>query len=253
MKNIHVTGVDNIDISLNEGEILGIAGVAGNGQTYLADLFAGMITPDSGQIVLEGKTLERVTPSAMIDKGIGRIPQDRNTTGLIGDMTIQENMVLEKYSQKTYSTYGLLRFKEIQRRALELIERFDIRCPGPSGTARQLSGGYIQKLILARVLTENPKIILACQPTWGLDVGAATFVHNQLLDATKRGAAVLLISEDLDELMSIADRIHVMYHGRLTPAVNPKDTDIASFGLAMSGHTDCVLTRSEERPMEVVQ
>jgi simple sugar transport system ATP-binding protein len=247
------TCLDNINLSLNQGEILGIAGVAGNGQAYLADLISGMILPESGQIALEGTPLERITPSVMIEKGIGRIPQDRTTTGLVGDMTIQENMVLETYKRKTYSSFGLLRFKEMRKRALDLIKRFDIRCPGPSATARQLSGGNIQKLILARVLTENPKIILASQPTWGLDVGAATFVHNQLLDATKRGAAVLLISEDLDELMSIADRIHVIYRGRLTPAVSPKDTDIASIGLAMSGHADRVPTKSSKSLMEVVQ
>ena len=104
----------------------------------------------------------------------------------------------------------------------------------------------MQKLILARVLAENPKIILACQPTWGLDVGAATFVHNQLLTAKKRGAAVLLVSEDLDELLGVADRIHVIYHGRLTPAVIPEDTDIAAFGLAMSGHAEVIARRSTQ-------
>ncbi len=245
--------LDKIDLSLHKGEILGIAGVAGNGQTHLTDLVSGMIIPDAGHLFLEGKMLQRITPAIMVKKGIGRIPQDRTTTGLVGDMTIQENMVLENYSQKRFSIFGLLRFQEMKKRALNLIDHFDIRCPGPATTVRQLSGGNIQKLILARVLTENPKMILACQPTWGLDVGATTFVHNQLLAAKKRGAAVLLVSEDLDELISIADRIHVMYHGRLTPAVNPEETDIPAFGLAMSGHTDHVPTRSQEKKEEALQ
>jgi simple sugar transport system ATP-binding protein len=234
------TYLDSINLNLHRGEILGIAGVAGNGQAYLADLLSGMISPDSGKFFLAGEQVKKITPAAMVAKGIGRIPQDRTTTGLIGDMTIQENMVLENYKQHSYSTFGLLRFRNIKKRAYELIERFDIRCPGPSAATRQLSGGNMQKLILARVLGENPKIILACQPTWGLDVGAASFVHNQLLAAKKQGAAILLVSEDLDELLTIADRIHVIYHGRLTPAVRPEETDVAAFGLAMSGHADIV-------------
>ena len=237
--------LNNIDLRLHQGEILGIAGVAGNGQAHLADLVSGMILADSGDILLDGKVLERITPALMVQQGIGRIPQDRTTTGLVGDMSIQENMVLENYHLKNFSSLGLLRFQEIKKRALQLIARFDIRCPGPTATARQLSGGNIQKLILARVLAEEPQIILACQPTWGLDVGATTFVHNQLLEAKKRGAAVLLISEDLDELISIADTIHVIYQGRLTPAVDPRQTDISAFGLAMSGHADTVATRPQ--------
>jgi general nucleoside transport system ATP-binding protein len=235
--------LDSVNLNLHRGEILGIAGVAGNGQAHLADLVSGMISPDSGKFSVAGEQIKKITPAAMVAKGIGRIPQDRTTIGLIGDMTIQENMVLENYKQHNYSTFGLLRFRNIKKRAFELIERFDIRCPGPSATVRQLSGGNMQKLILARVLGENPKIILACQPTWGLDVGAAIFVHNQLLAAKKQGAAILLVSEDLDELLTIADRIHVIYHGRLTPAISPEETDVAAFGLAMSGHADVVSRR----------
>jgi simple sugar transport system ATP-binding protein len=235
--------LQEIDLRLHQGEILGIAGVAGNGQAYLADLVAGMISPDAGRLFLDKEQLHNISPAAMVAKGVGRIPQDRTTTGLVGDMTIQENLILENYKQKTYSSFGLLRFSNMHKRALDLIGRFDIRCPGPAATTRQLSGGNMQKLILARVLAENPKIILACQPTWGLDVGATTFVHNQLLAAKNRGAAILLVSEDLDELLTIADRIHVIYQGRLTPAVCPEETDIAAFGLAMSGHAAVVATR----------
>ncbi len=265
LEKISITGLDGttcldgIDLSLHQGEIVGIAGVAGNGQAYLADLVSGMISPDSGQVFLAGEQIKTLTPGAMVAKGVGRIPQDRTTTGLVGDMTIQENMVLENYKARDYSSFGLLRFKNLKKRAVDLIDRFDIRCPGPSTSTRQLSGGNMQKLILARVLGENPKIILACQPTWGLDVGAATFVHNQLLAAKKRGASVLLVSEDLDELLCIADRIHVIYHGRLTPAVLPENTDIAAFGLAMSGHADVIAQRpmSPQNPAikagEVVQ
>ena len=267
LQNVSISGQDgttylsDIDLSLYQGEILGIAGVAGNGQAHLADLVSGMISPGSGQLFLAGKQLKKITPSAMVAHGVGRIPQDRTTTGLVGDMTIEENMVLENYKHKNYSSFGLLRFNNLRKRALDLIAQFDIRCPGPKATTRQLSGGNMQKLILARVLAENPKIILACQPTWGLDVGAATFVHNQLLAAKKRGAAVLLVSEDLDELLGIADRIHVIYHGRLTPAVSPEATDVSALGLAMSGHADVIAKRlprsiskgSQEQAGEVAQ
>ncbi len=243
--------LDNIDLILRGGEILGIAGVAGNGQTALADIISGMAAPSSGKLYLEGSAIKSITPSAMVQNGIGRIPQDRTTTGLIGDMSVQENIVLENHSQMPYSRYGMLRFSSIKNRAIDLIQRYDIRCPGPDATTRQLSGGNLQKLILARVLADHPKIILASQPTWGLDVGAATFVHQQLLAAKKRGAAILLISEDLDELLLIADRLHVIYHGRLTPPVSPEETDAAAIGLAMSGHADRVATSSTGKGTEV--
>lgn len=234
--------LDQVSLSVKEGEILGIAGVSGNGQAQLADLISGLLQPKSGEICFSQQEVTRFSPSAMIKQGLGRIPEDRVAMGVVGDMEIQENMILETYKQKTFSSWGFLKFSRIKRYTENLIKRFDIRCSGPEAITRQLSGGNMQKLILARVLAEEPKIILASQPTWGLDVGAANFVHTQLLEARKRGAAVLLISEDLDELFAVADRVQVMFQGRLTSAVKPEDTNAVSLGLAMSGHTLSVET-----------
>lgn len=246
------TCLDKINISISQGEILGIAGVSGNGQAQLADLFSGLAVPCDGRFYLTGKEIKKFTPANMIACGVGRVPEDRTSTGLVGDMSIQENVILENYNQKLFSSFGFLKFKNMKKRAEELIKRFDVRCPGPSAITRQLSGGNMQKLILARVLVENPKIILACQPTWGLDVGAAAFVHKQLLEARAKGAAILLISEDLDELFTVADRIQVIYHGKLTPPVRPEESDVAAFGLAMSGHADVISTKSTSTSEEVV-
>lgn len=236
--------LDRVSLAVNEGEILGVAGVSGNGQAQLADLISGLIAPLKGSVSFAGQKVTKFSPEVMIGHGLGRIPEDRVSMGVVGDMQIQENMILETYKEKSFSSWGFLNFKQIKEYSSALIKRFDIRCSGPQAVTRQLSGGNMQKLILARVLAEEPKIILASQPTWGLDVGAANFVHTQLLEAKKRGAAVLLISEDLDELFAVADRVQVMFQGRLTPSVKPEETNAISLGLAMSGHSRAVETEA---------
>ncbi len=228
--------LDGLDLELRAGEILGVAGVSGNGQSALADLISGLLRPDSGQMVLHGEAVGAPTPGGMIALGVGRVPEDRTGTGLIGDMTVMENLASEVYRQREFSRRGLIDFRALRRRARALIERFDVRCPGPGAAVRLLSGGNMQKLILARVLSGSPSIILANQPTWGLDVGAAAFVHKRLIEASRAGAGVLLISEDLDELFQVADRIRVMHCGRLSEPMLPGETDAQTIGLAMSGH-----------------
>lgn len=230
--------LDEAELTLHEHEILGIAGVAGNGQTQMADLLSGLIAPSSGQIVLADHGNLKPSPAAMIKHGIGRIVEDRHGLGLIGDMTISENLAAENYRKPPFARFGLLQARELRRNAHDLIERFDVRCPGPAAQVRKLSGGNMQKLILARVLSKEPRVILAHQPTWGLDVGAAAYVHNQLLEARQRGAGILLISEDLDELLQLCDRIQVIYHGRLSPALDPQTTSLQQLGLLMSGHAE---------------
>lgn len=229
--------LDGLDLSLRAGEILGIAGVSGNGQAQLADLVCGLLTPGAGTMAVGGKAITHPSPAGMVALGVGRVPEDRTGTGLIGDMTVQENLASEVYRHKEFSRFGLLDFANLRRRAKTLIERFDVRCPGPEATTRKLSGGNMQKLILARVLSGRPSVILVNQPTWGLDVGAAAFVHRCLIQAAERGAGVLLISEDLDELFQVADRIQVMYRGRLSAPVRPCEVNAAQLGLAMSGQT----------------
>jgi simple sugar transport system ATP-binding protein len=227
--------LDGLNLNLNSHEILGIAGVSGNGQSQLADLLSGLITPDDGQIVIHGKRVHQPTPADMIARGVGRVPDDRTGTGLVADMTVLENLATEVYRLPGFARRGIMNFKALASRAQQLIEAFDVRCPGIETPVRKLSGGNMQKLILARVLSGAPSVIMVNQPTWGLDVGATAYVHQQLLDAAERGAGVVLISEDLDELFQVADRIQVMYQGRLSAPVPTGQVDRAELGLLMAG------------------
>jgi simple sugar transport system ATP-binding protein len=232
----HKRLLDNACLTLRAGEIVGIAGVSGNGQAQLAGLLCGLQKPDAGRLVLRGAGEVMPRPRDMVKYGVGRIVEDRNGLGLIGDMTIAENLASENYREKKFARFGFLRFNALQEHARQLIKAFDVRCPGASAQVRKLSGGNMQKLILARVLSKKPTVILAHQPTWGLDVGAAAYVHSQLLEARQRGAGVLLISEDLDELLQLCDRIQVVYHGRLSESLDPGNISLQGLGLLMSGH-----------------
>lgn len=229
-------GLRTANLAVRSHEILGIAGVSGNGQALLADLLSGLVSPRSGTMTLRGQIVERPTPAAMIRAGIGRVPDDRTGTGLVADMTVMENLSTEIYRRPGFSKYGLLNFRALASLARQLLDVFDIRCPGLDAPVRKLSGGNMQKLILARVLSQEPQLILANQPTWGLDVGATAAVHQHLLDAARRGAGIVLISEDLDELFQLSDRIQVMYHGVLSRPEPAATLDRGRLGLMMSGH-----------------
>lgn len=234
--------LSDINLQLKAGEIIGIAGVSGNGQTNLADLISGLLKPSSGSFRVHGEEVIDPNPRKMIGRGVGRIPEDRTGTGLIGEMTVKENVALESYGKRPFSRFGLLNFKQLSATTQEITRSYDVRCGGPDTAARNMSGGNMQKLILGRVLSKNPSIIIANQPTWGLDVGATAFVHHQLLEASKNGAGVIVISEDLDELFAVVDVIQVMYKGTLSPPVRPADTTARDLGLAMSGQRDIVLS-----------
>ncbi|PLX97993.1 MAG: sugar ABC transporter ATP-binding protein, partial [Desulfuromonas sp.] len=226
--------LDAVDLELKQCEILGIAGVSGNGQGQLADLLCGLMTPGNGTIELKGEGL-KPSPREMIRRGIGRIVEDRNGTGLIGDLNITENLCSEQYRSKEFTHFGLRRFQRMRQHAEQVIKDYDVRCQGAGATVRQLSGGNMQKLVLGRVFSQQPDVILAHQPTWGLDVGAAAYVHDQLLAARQRGAGVLLISEDLDELLQLCDRIQVLFHGQLSESLAIEDVTLQKLGLLMSG------------------
>jgi simple sugar transport system ATP-binding protein len=185
--------------------------------------------------MLHGAAVSDATPAAMVHHGVARIPEDRNHVGVIGEMTVWENLISERRRDAPFSRFGLLGFQPIRKLAGDLIERFDIRCQGPQAETRLLSGGNVQKLVLARVLSTNPSVILANQPVRGLDVGAIAYVQNTILEARKNGAAVLLISEDLEELMALSDRIQVIYHGRLSEPIDARDVTARELGLMMSG------------------
>ncbi|WP_374313894.1 ABC transporter ATP-binding protein [Dongia sp.] len=228
--------LDRVDLSLREGEILGLAGVSGNGQAMLADLLSGLAQPDAGSFTLFGAAIAGADAAAMVRHGMGRIPEDRHAMGLIGDMSITENMIAERYRDEPFSKHHLIDWPAARKFAAEIIAGFDVRCPGPQATARLLSGGNMQKLILGREMAGNPKLILAAQPTRGLDIGAVGYVHEQLLSARRRGAGILLISEDLDELLTLSDRIAVIYRGVVSPPLTRAEFSVQQIGLMMAGH-----------------
>ncbi len=211
------TGVKNINLDLRAGQILGLAGVSGNGQGVLADLLSGETVPDRGDMRLGEKGVSSWSPRAALAADIGRIPEDRHTTGSIAEFSLTENVILERYRDPEISKAGWMRWSAAESLAKDVIDRFDVRCPGPDARIRLLSGGNMQKLILGRALEGGPRIILANQPVRGLDIGAVTYVQNRLIAARDAGAAILLISEDLDEILSLADVIRVMSDGRLSP------------------------------------
>ena len=223
--------ISNVNLVVKKHEILGIAGISGNGQTVLANAISGLLKPSSGKIKLESEILISNDPSNIIQAGVGRIPEDRHKDGIVGQMTVAENMILEDLSNKRIQSRGLLNREAIQH-CEDLSVKYDVRGPGANASARLLSGGNIQKLILARVFEAAPKLILANQPTRGLDMGAAADVANRLLEARQRGSGVILISEDLDEILSLSDRIMVIYDGELK-AVETHDRE--TIGLMMAG------------------
>jgi simple sugar transport system ATP-binding protein len=227
--------LDDVDLELRFGEILGIAGVAGNGQSVLADLAGGMVVPSKGRLRIAALDAPPRTPAGFVAAGIGRIPEDRHAQGVVGDMAVAENAVIERLGDRRFSAFGWLRPAAMRAHAARLIERFDIRGAAPRTRTRLLSGGNMQKLILGRVLDAAPRIVVAAQPTRGLDVGAVAYVQAQLDAARARGAAILLISEDLEELLAMCDRIAVIYRGRLTRPLPAADLDMRRLGLMMAG------------------
>ncbi|MEM9583591.1 MAG: ABC transporter ATP-binding protein [Pseudomonadota bacterium] len=221
-----------VDLNLRAHEILGVAGISGNGQSALASVVSGLAQPSAGQIDVDGMPLSNPTPAGMVAAGVGRIPEDRHHEGIVGAMSVAENLVIERLDDPAIQARGLLRRDAISAHADQLAQDYDVRGPGVTAPARLLSGGNIQKLILARVFERGPRLILANQPTRGLDMGAAAEVGRRLLEARARGAGVLLISEDLDEILSLADRIVVIRDGHLIDAGDP---DRARIGLMMAG------------------
>jgi simple sugar transport system ATP-binding protein len=235
--------LDAVDLEARAGEVVAIAGVAGNGQQALAELLSGERPLDQGRFEVCGRSLPP-RPRSFIEAAVARIPEDRQAVGVVGDLALWENAVLERLGTRAFSRAGWLRRAAARAHAQRIVERFDVRgteALGVDTPTRALSGGNMQKLILGRALSGAgvadgaPRLIVASQPTWGLDVGAVAYVHQQLLDACAAGSAVLLISEDLDEIFALADRIAVIHHGRLTPARPVADWTLTTIGLAMAG------------------
>lgn len=228
----------NASLDVCAGEIVGIAGVSGNGQATLAALFSGMLVPASGRFTLVEQPAHRADPADFVGRGVGRIPEDRHDVGTIGSLTVADNLAIERLRDHYTRRLGRLDRVAMRRAAAEAITTYDVRCPGPNSALRLLSGGNIQKVILARALSGTPKLLLAHQPTRGLDVAATGAVHRRLLDAREKGAGILLISEDLDEVFQLADRIAVLYRGQLSEAVPVQSLSRALVGLMMAGERE---------------
>jgi len=228
--------LNGIFLDLHGGEIVGLAGVSGNGQAALAGLIAGTETPASGTISIDGVPQSDWSPRKALESGIGRIPEDRHAVGSIADMSVTENVIAERYLSPRFSRHGLLDWRAARAFAQEIIRDYDVKCPSPDTRMRLLSGGNMQKLILGRALDSEPQIIIANQPVRGLDVGAVSYVHQKLLEARARGAAILLISEDLDEILALSDRIIVISNGTLSSPSERGERSVRELGELMAGH-----------------
>ncbi len=231
----HLPAVRGVSFSVRAGEIFGIAGVDGNGQSELVEAITGMRRPTSGRVVINGHDLTGARPREVFESGVVHIPSDRHRHGLVLDFTIAENMILQTYYKPPFSNRGELDWETIHQEARRLIEEFDVRTPSEKVAAGSLSGGNQQKVIVARELSRQPELIVAAQPTRGLDVGAIEFVHRKLVEARDDGKAVLLVSLELDEILALADRIAVMYEGEIVGVVDSDTVTEEELGLMMAG------------------
>ncbi|MCY9017181.1 ABC transporter ATP-binding protein [Priestia megaterium] len=232
-----VEAVSSLNLNVRAGEIVGIAGVDGNGQTELIEAITGLRKIKSGSITLKNQELSTLSTRKITESGVGHIPQDRHKHGLVLDYTIGENIGLQTYYQKPISKSGILNYKELYKKAKELIAEYDVRTPSEYTQARSLSGGNQQKAIIAREVDRSPELLIAAQPTRGLDVGAIEFIHKKLIEERDKGRAVLLVSLELDEVMNLSDRIAVIYEGEIVDIVDPKETNEQELGLLMAGGT----------------
>jgi general nucleoside transport system ATP-binding protein len=226
--------VRGLSFEVRAGEIVGIAGVDGNGQTELIDAITGLRRPESGRIVVAGEDVTRESPREALDAGIGHIPEDRQVRGLVLDFTLAENIALHDYREEPDSKHGWLFPKRLITRARALLKEFDVRGGGPETRAGALSGGNQQKVIVAREVSRDPRVLVAAQPTRGLDVGAIEFVHRRLVEERDEGRAILLVSFELDEVLSLSDRILVLYEGQIVAEYSP-DVSEEEIGFAMVG------------------
>jgi simple sugar transport system ATP-binding protein len=227
--------VRGLSLDVRAREIVGIAGVSGNGQRELGEAIAGLRPPLRGSIQVDGAELAGRKASAARRAGLGYVPEERMRDGVIGDFSVAENLMLVDSDKPAFVHLGFLRRASVRARARELVAMFDVRAPGIDTPTRNLSGGNIQKLILARELSGEPKVLLIAQPTRGIDVAAARYIHDRLRQEAAKGIAVVIISEDLDEVMAISDRTLVMFEGAIIGEVNPRTTTREAIGLMMAG------------------
>ena len=228
-------GVRDLSFEIRAGEILGVAGVDGNGQDELVDVLIGMRRPTAGDVTVSGYPTTLVTPRAFAERAGAVIPADRHRTALALDLTVEENLMMRDFRERPYAQRGVLALGEVRRHCQRLVVDYDVRTPGTAVRMRQLSGGNQQKVVLAREFDRRPTLLIASQPTRGLDVGATEFVYRRLLEHRAAGGATLLISSELDEILCLADRIAVMVQGRFLRVLDSADVTIERLGLLMGG------------------
>ncbi len=225
----------DVSLTVHAGEIVGVAGVAGNGQRELAEVITGMRRPTAGSVVVAGRPVRPGDPLTAIRRGVSHVPEDRMGTGVAPSLSIADNLVLKAYRRAPISTQGFLHAGRIRTNAIDLMRRFNITAPGPQTPTRLLSGGNVQKVLLARELSSRPRILVAASPTRGLDVAATDSVRALLLEAAAAGVGILLISEDLDEILALADRVAVLYRGHVMGVVERQNARVEELGLMMAG------------------
>ncbi len=229
--------LDNISLSVGKGEILGIAGVDGNGQSELAKVVTGILTPQEGSITISEKNLTGKSAKEFIRNKVAHIPEDRNLMGLVGDLSLIDNFVLKNIDTMPYSVFQGWKLlpKNMDKHADELVEKYDIRCSGAECMVKDLSGGNQQKVIIARELFENIDVLIAVHPSRGVDIGATNFVHHQIIKARDSGTSVLLISSDLDEILRLSDRIACIYEGKIMGILESKEFELEKIGMMIAG------------------
>ena len=232
-----VKALNNIDLDVRGGEILGIAGVEGNGQSEIVEIIAGLIEPDSGEVSINGKSVLSLTPRQIRETGLAHIPEDRMDNGIAETASVEENLIVDRFYKDGYSKYGKLNWKYIAKTSKDLIKRFNVLTKTSKTAIGSLSGGNIQKVVVARELTSNHEVIIASQPTRGVDIGSEELIHNLLRDARDEGKAVFLISADLDEVLKLSNRVVVFYEGEITAHIEDastvKDVDLGPYMLGI--------------------
>ena len=233
-----VDAVRGLNLEVRGGEIVGIAGVSGNGQRELAEAIAGLRPAAGGSIDIDGKSLVGLNPAQARRTGLGYVPEERMRDGVVPEFSVAENLLLIDNDAPEFCRWGFLRGRAIRRHSEELVAEFDVKTPSLDTPVRNLSGGNIQKLILAREMSAGPRVLLAAQPTRGVDVGAAHYIHTRLIEQRDAGTAILIVSEDLDEVLSLSDRVVVMFEGEIIADVNPRESTREALGLMMAGSRD---------------
>lgn len=239
--------VQGVSLEVKSGEILGIAGISGNGQRELAEAIAGLRRPRSGTIFIDKENTTHAKPAQVRKVGLSYVPEERMKDGAVGEFTVQENLILLNHHKAPFCKNGFLNFPAIREHSERLVQEYDVKTPDIETTTKNLSGGNIQKLIMARELAAKPKVLLASQPTRGVDIGAAEYIHERISRERQRGTASVVISEDLDEVMALSDRIAVMFEGRIMGIIDHEDATRESIGLLMTGESSTTTPAGVEK------